>query len=97
MITKRSFFLIFMLVTFICIGNADVFQRMSNRVLGWFHVEAQNRSRFQLIDDEVGPEPKGWWTGLEFEVFHDTQTGQEVICIEGGYAEGSCYLTGRKW
>jgi hypothetical protein len=44
--------------------------------------------------------------GLKFNIIHDEETGQEIICISeassysnGGlaFAGPSCYLTGRKW
>lgn len=50
----------------------------------------QNTPRFEHIYTQwvdAGP-----WNTC-FEVYHDTNTGQEIVCIGGK----SCYLTGRKW
>ena len=34
-----------------------------------------------------------------FEVWHDTETGQEIVCATGGGVQmnTSCWLTGRTW
>jgi hypothetical protein len=58
----------------------------------------QHMPRFEFIyrqdvgDDRSGPNV--------FTVFHDTATGQEIVCIVASSSisgSSSCYLTGRKW
>lgn len=56
------------------------------------NVKAGSRPRFEMILDQYH-EPKNH----SFEVFHDKETGQEIVCVYGGLDMASCYLTGRSW
>lgn len=65
---------------------------------------AGERIRFQEIYDEqkqAAPNDKDSGDELNFRVFHDVETGQEIVCAEGPINRwnrvDSCYLTGRKW
>lgn len=65
---------------------------------------AQNKIRFQEIYDESKPNAQNDSSAndsLNFRVFHDNETGQEIVCAEGPINRwnrvDSCYLTGRKW
>ena len=52
------------------------------------------RPRFETVYIEKHPE-QGTFVD-QVEVWHDKETGQEIVCVEG-YRRGSCYLTGRVW
>jgi len=59
--------------------------------------------RFEEIYSQVMPPTQGDNNAASttFRVFHDTETGQEVVCLEGAVNRwnrvDSCYLTGRSW
>jgi hypothetical protein len=54
------------------------------------------RPRFEKVLDEK--HDKDYWT-TRFYVWHDRETGQEIVCVYNSYGDGvgGCYLTGRKW
>lgn len=56
-------------------------------------VHADGGNRFTPIYRQ-GPDVQ-----VYFQVFHDTETGQEIVCTfnEEHYNEGGCWLTGRVW
>lgn len=55
----------------------------------------QTATRFDRIYTENINAPHGF---SEFNVFHDKETGQEIVCVTGGLdGSMSCYLSGRKW
>lgn len=69
--------------------------------IGMGSVIAQNQPRFEhvytspWIDYIIGG---NIFRSKAFIVFHDRETGQEIVCVDGSaYAAESCYLTGRKW
>jgi len=50
------------------------------------------RPRFELLLNEDDPSfSRGW-----FAVYHDKESGQEVVCHGSGIAM-ACWQTGRKW
>ncbi len=60
----------------------------------------QHSPRFELIDEQKVLEPHSYiQLDTVFTVFHDRDTGQEIVCILRGdsYDSSSCYLTGRRW
>ena len=70
-------------------------------VMGWTYVLAQSaqspppRPRFEFLLVEEGVPSNGW--RMNFLVYHDRETGQEIVCSTGGLAAMACYPTGRKW
>jgi hypothetical protein len=56
--------------------------------------EPKPRPRFEAVYIEKHPEQGTYVDAIE--VWHDKETGQEIVCIEG-YRKASCYLTGRVW
>jgi hypothetical protein len=65
-------------------------------------IAAQQKQRFQQIDrQDISTSDNDHGYPLIFKVFRDTQTGQEIVCMEepgmGDWPSPTCYLTGRKW
>ena len=61
-------------------------------------IKAQSKQRFEIVSyqDTVGIGN----VAKEFEVWHDGETGQEIVCVAGPGGNStplSCYLTGRTW
>lgn len=58
----------------------------------------QHTPRFEAIYTQYLEDRYGYGYISNFSVFHDKDTGQEIVCIERStYDSNSCYLTGRKW
>jgi hypothetical protein len=58
-------------------------------------VFGQARPRFeQTYEQEIGGP-----MGRTFEVYHDKDTGQEIVCARVSYNSSgySCFLSGRSW
>lgn len=66
------------------------------------NVQAQSpppRPRFEKISAEnLGPETGYWNFYAAFDVFHDKETGNEIVCVtKAGTGRFSCFETGRSW
>lgn len=58
----------------------------------------QHGVRFERIYVEAVDDDLSYGGKANFTVFHDKQTGQEILCISHGtYDSESCLMTGRKW
>ena len=57
----------------------------------------QHRNRFEYVYDQAVPAGESL-KDFRFIVFHDRDTGQEIVCtVAGGVGGPSCWPSGRKW
>lgn len=54
--------------------------------------DSMPRPRFEFL---LWEDMKGM--NASFQVYHDKETGQEIVCVMDKLAAPSCYLTGRSW
>lgn len=59
----------------------------------------QHQPRFEQVYNQAMKNDSLMGYETIFTVFHDKDTGQEIVCImrNSSTASNSCYLTGRKW
>ena len=62
------------------------------------HAQDSNlpRPRFVPVMHQDSHYDDGFNNSLNFEVIHDKETGQEIVCVFSGGRSG-CWLTGRTW
>jgi hypothetical protein len=63
-------------------------------------VNAEDQKRFEHVYTSQGIDYgiNGFHRTKVFVVFHDKETGQEIVCVDSlEFGAESCYLTGRKW